>query len=77
MSLVTLSFIAFLLLGFVWALMSFLTILLLLRYEGLSLATWIAIALYSIVAGSILLFVGAHVASVGFDAVLPELFSAY
>lgn len=77
MPLVTISFIAFLLFGALWAFMSFLTILFLLRYEGLSLATWIAIALYSIVTGSILLFVGAHVASVGLDAVLPELFSAY
>lgn len=77
MPLVTITFIAFLLLGALWTLMSLLTILLLLRYEGLSLATWIAIALYSIATGSILLFVGVHVASVGLDAILPELFSAY
>lgn len=77
MPLVTIVFIAFLLLGAIWALLSFLTILLLLRYEGLSLATWIAIVLYAILCGSVLLFVGAHIASVGLDTIIPFLFSSY
>ena len=76
MTLVSIAFILFLLLAGVWAILSFLTILLLIRYEGLSLATWIGVGLYAIASTAIIVFVGAHLATVGVETLLP-FFSTY
>ncbi|MEK7619103.1 MAG: hypothetical protein AAB416_02590 [Patescibacteria group bacterium] len=71
MSLVSIAFILFLLFAAIWALMSAIMVLLLIRYEGLSVATWIAVGLYGIVSGAIFLVVGSHLAIVGIDTLLP------
>lgn len=61
----------------IWALLSFLVIVFLLRYKALSALVWLAIAAYILICGAVVAALFHLIGSVGIEHILPSFSAPY
>ncbi len=61
----------------IWAVMSFLIIVLLLKNSGLSMLAFLSVVLYAVFSATVIVFVATQIGPDGLSALVPLFFSAY